>query len=214
MYHFSKAKGLPRTKRSFGAGFSLIELLVSLGIAGVLLTVVVLNQRGYTEGALLSNTVDNLGLSVSQAQAYGLAVREKSPGTSDFLYGYGLSLSFLEDGGENGFIMFRDNNNSQYYDGGWPCGVSECLEKTEFSGGNYIEDFCVLRTQGADQCGTVGRVDISFKRPVPDARIFLYNTGGNSYNLPNLKGVKIIIKSPSGLTRYVTVYVTGQISVQ
>lgn len=195
-------------------GFSVVELLISLGIVGVLLSVVILSQRGYTESAVLANTVDNLALSVNQAQAYGLAVKERSVGTSDFTNGYGLSITRLEPGAEKGFVFFRDNNNSQYYDGDFSCGTQECVEKVVFSGGNYIDDFCVVRTQGADQCSTVGRVDISFRRPNPAARIYMFNTGGQSYNLPNLQGVKIIVKSPTGLTRYVTVYTTGQISVQ
>lgn len=214
MFHSFKKKALPPTKLCFRSGFSLPELLVTIGIVGVLMTVVVLGQRGYTETAVLVNTVDNLALSVNQAQAYGLAVKERTPGSADFTNGYGLSLSFLEEGGEKGFIFFRDNNNSQYYDGGWPCGVSECVEKVEFAGGVYISDICTLRTQGSDQCGNTGRVDISFRRPDPEARIFFFNQGGNSYNVPNLEGVKIVVKSPTGLTRYVTVYTTGQISVQ
>jgi prepilin-type N-terminal cleavage/methylation domain-containing protein len=199
---------------SFKKGFSLVELLVSLGIMGVLLSVIVFNQKSYTEAALITNVADNLGLTIAQAQTYGLAVKQRAPNTADFTNGYGVSLSTLEDGGEEGFIFFYDVNNSQYYDGGWPCGVAECLEKMEFLGENYIEDFCILRTQGANQCGTTSRVDISFRRPEPDARILFFNSGGNTFTVPNMSGVKITLRSASGLRKYVTVYTTGQISVQ
>ena len=204
MSHFFKNK----------SGFSLIELLVSLGIMGVLLTVIMFNQKSYTEAVLLANIADELSLSVVQAQTYGLAVKERATGSADFTSGYGVSLSFLEEGGEGGYIFFYDQNNTQYYDGGWPCGVAECLERKEFSGGNYIDNFCIVRTQGADQCGTVARVDISFRRPNPDARIFFFNASGNSYYPQNLKGVKIMLESPGGLSKTVTIYTTGQISVQ
>lgn len=195
-------------------GFSLIELLVSISIMVAIITVVVFGQRGYTESARLLNLADEIGLSVSQAQAYGIAVRETATGSANFNSAYGLSLTLLEAGGSTAYIYFSDLNNNQYYDGSLTCSTSECMEKIIISGGNYIESFCALRTSGSDQCGGPERVDISFKRPETDASIFFFNSGGQSYNVPNLEGVRINLRSPRGLTRSVTVYLTGQVSVQ
>lgn len=198
----------------FKKGFSLIELLVSIGIMVTILTVVVFGQNKYTEAANLTQLADEIAMSVSQAQAYGIAVKELETGSLNFSSGYGLSITLLEEGGEQEYIYFADINDSQYYDGDLGCGSEECLEEIAISRGNYIESFCVLRTQGTDQCGAAQRVDISFKRPETDARLFFFNSGGQSYNTPNLEGVQINLKSPSGLTKSVIVYVTGQVSVQ
>jgi len=214
-HSFKKVKNSSDTiPSSFCLGFTLVEVLVTLGIMGVILSVILFNQRSYTEAATLLRVADELSLSIAQAQVYGLAVRESVSGSADFDSGFGVSLSFLESGGENGYIFFTDLNNSQYFDGGWPCGVPECAQKVEFPMGIRIESFCVVRTAGSDQCNNVSRADISFRRPVPDARIFLYNNGGSSYYPPHLKGVRIVLRSPSGHTRSVTAYTTGQVSVQ
>lgn len=179
-----------------------------------ILTVVLYNQNTYTDGLALGSLADELSLTISQAQAYGIAVRELTPGSADFTSGYGLSLSLLESQSNKAYISFIDRNGSEYYDGDWSCAASECLEKVLISRGNYIDSFCVVRTQGADQCGSVSRADISFLRPNTEARLFFFNSGGQAYSPPNLKGIRVVLKSPAGLTKSVTVYTTGQVSVQ
>lgn len=206
MYRSSKQKG-----------FTLIELTVSIGIMVAVLAVVLLNQRNYTEAAALSNLADDLSLTISQARAYGIAVREVEPGTANFNAAYGISMSLLGSGSNSAYLFFVDKNNNTFYDGGWDCPIgenSECLEKVNFIRGNYIDSFCIVRTSGGDQCGSVSRVDITFLRPDTKANLVFFNNGGQQYNPSNTKGIKIVLKSPGGLTREVTVYNTGQISVQ
>ena len=198
-------------------GFTLIELLVSLGIMGVILSVIALNQRTYTEAALLTNTADELGLSMSEAQAYGVAVKERAAGSADFNAAFGVSLSILESGSTGAYLLFTDRNGNQYYDGSWECttgGASECIERVNLRGGNYIDSFCILRTAGGDICNNVSRVDVSFRRPEPEAELKFFNSGGSDYAPANIKGASITIKSPSGLVKTVIVYNSGQISVQ
>jgi Tfp pilus assembly protein FimT len=203
--------------KKMSQGFSLMELLVSIGIMVAILTVVVSSQRGYTESSTLLNLADEIGITISQAQAYGIAVKELSPGTADFNAAYGLSFNILSSGANSAYLFFADRNTTDHYDGPWNCpagGGSECVERVDFTRGNYIDSFCVVRTSGPDQCGTVNRVDITFRRPETAARIKLFNSSGQEYDPPNDKGIRIVLKSPSGLTRSVTVYNTGQISVQ
>lgn len=198
-------------------GFSLIELLVSLGIMSVILGVVINNQQSYTETASLVNLADSISIAVSQAQAYGIAVRETSPGSSVFTSGYGITLSILSNGSNSAYLFFADKNGNGRYDGDWSCpvgGAFECLEKVSFQKGNYIDSFCVLRTDGSDICNDVSRSDIVFVRPEPEARLKFFNPGGNEFNPANIKGAKVILKSANGLTKSIIVYSTGQISVQ
>ncbi len=198
-------------------GFTLVELMVSLGIMAVILSVVMLNQRNYTEAASLSNAADTLGLAVSEAQAYGVAVRERVLGSADFHAAFGITLSLLDSGSNSAYLLFTDRNGNEYYDGSWTCPAgetSECVERVDFSGGNYIESFCILRTSGGDLCNNVSRVDVSFRRPETDANLKFFNNGGSEYAPANIQGAKITLKSPGGLTKTVFVYNSGQVSVQ
>jgi len=198
-------------------GFSITELLVSLGIVLVLLSLVAFNQQKYTDTSALVSLADEFSLTVTQAQAYGVAVKERAPGSADFSASYGISLSLLGSGSNIAYLFFSDRNVNKYYDGAWDCpvgGTSECLEKANISRGNYIDSICVVRTNGADQCNTVSRVDISFVRPDTEAQLVFFNNGGQVTVPQNMKGVRIVFKSPSNVTRSVVVYQTGQISVQ
>ena len=203
---------LYRSKKSLG--FTLIELLVSISIVSVILTVVVLNQSTYTDGAALTNLADEISSTISQAQAYGIGVKEVSAGSSEFNASYGLAFSLLGSGSNTAYIYFADLNGNKIYTGNWSCDTAECLSKVNITRGNVIADICVIKTSGSDQCNSAERADVSFARPNTEAQIKLFNNGGQPLNESNLKGIRIELKSPRGLTRSVTVYTTGQISTQ
>ncbi|KKU50070.1 MAG: hypothetical protein A3F53_01740 [Candidatus Zambryskibacteria bacterium RIFCSPHIGHO2_12_FULL_48_10] len=200
-------------------GFTLIELMVSIAIMAVILTVIMLNQKSYTEVAILVNTADELGLSISEAQAYGVAVKERVTGSTDFTSGYGISLALFEQEANVGYIFFSDRNGSLYYDGNWACSTgeaSECLKKAVFSGGNEIYELCRVRDNPNNpyQCN-IGRIDITFSRPSTEARIKSFNQQGNLMDDdPDFIGARIGIRSPGGMVKSIIVYYTGQISIQ
>lgn len=217
MYRYFKKldKGLARVTTA--KGFTLTELIVSLGIVMAILAGVVFNQSTYLDGAALSNLVQELSSTITQAQAYGIAVRELSPGSEDFSASYGITLSILSSGSPTAYLFFADRNGNNFYDGEWACplgGVSECLEKVNITRGNYIDSVCAIRSVGADQCNNISRIDISFIRPNTEAKLIFFNNSGALYNPPNMIGAKVVIKSPAGLERSVSVYQSGQISVQ
>ncbi len=206
-----------RPKNFFLRGFSLVELLVTIGIVSVILTVVVMNQSKYVDSLALGNLADELSLSIAQAQAYGIAVKELTPGSENFSISYGVTASIISSGDDSAYLFFADRNGNGSYDGTWACaigGSSECLEKKAFSRGDYTYEVCAVRTTGADQCSNIGRVDITFVRPETAARLVFYNSAGNLYTPPNLKGARITLKNPVGNSRSVIVYQSGQISVQ
>ncbi len=203
------------TYRSTVKGFTLVELLVSLGIISVILSMVVFNQNKYTDAASLSLLADEISQTVSQAQAYGIAVRELSPGTADFTVSYGITLSILTSGSNVAYLFFADRNDNNLYDGDWTCplgGASECLEKVAIRHGNYIDSLCVIRENDTDLCN-VGRLDVSFVRPKTEAQILFFDTSGAPLNPAGSIGVRVVLKSPSGNIQTVVIYETGQVSV-
>lgn len=165
----------------------------------------------------MTGLADDIGLDLSQAQTYGVSVREFSPGTNEFDAAYGVSFDLITQGGDSAYIYFADRGvKNGVYDSGLNCPLdagSECIKKTNISRGNIISELCYLQKSGPEQCN-LGRIDITYVRPQTDANIIFFNQNGTSLNLPNAIAARINISSPSGATRSVYVYKAGQISVQ
>jgi Tfp pilus assembly protein FimT len=207
----------PCLARRDGRGFTVIELLVSIGIILAIVSVVITSQNTYTDDASLLNLADEISLRIAQAQAYGTGVRELTPGSSNFAISYGLVFSLRDSVTE--YISFADRNGNNRYDNSWSCpvgGTSECLEKVTISGANFLEDLCSLKINPSDNKCRVDRVDISFKRPNTDAQLLFLRRNGSTFNVGagKIKGAKMIFKGPEGSTRSVIIYETGQISVE
>ncbi|MBX4206421.1 hypothetical protein KW784_01395 [Candidatus Parcubacteria bacterium] len=195
----------------------MVELIVSLAIMGVIFTVILLNQSSYNEAAGLTALADDVAARVSESQAYGIAVKELSPGSSDFSASYGVSISTIASGANLVYLVFADRNANGIYDGLRACatgGANECLERTDITRGNYVDSLCIIKNNGTDDCSAPKRADITFVRPDPSAHITVFNSSGSTYTPGNMAGVRYVFKSPSGLSRSVSVYFNGQVSVQ
>ena len=199
-------------------GFTLIELLVSLSIMVAIFTIVLSNQSKYTDGTALTGLADEIGLQLTQAQIYGVSVKEFTPGSEEFNAAYGLSFNVSSGGSNSAYVYFADRGTTLNgkYDSGWSCPVdtnSECISKTAITRGNTISAICYIHKSGPEQCN-LGGVDITFVRPDVAANITYFNQNGTKLNLPNAIGTRIELSSSSGAKRNIFVYDTGQISVQ
>ncbi len=202
--------------KHFSKGFTLVELMITVSIVAVLAGVILLNQSGYSESATLLNLADELSLNIREVQQYGIAVKERTPGSNDFSSGFGVSISLLSGGSNVEYIIFNDRNSNGVYDGTWACATdsnSECVRKVQLVGGDYIDSICSITNGGGNSCN-VSRVDINFLRPSVEPTITFFNNGGNSYSPNGSTGTKIVLKSISNLSRSVWVYDSGQIFVQ
>ncbi len=203
-------------------GFSVVELLVSLSIVFIIASAILINQNSYTESNALTNLADNLASSITQAQVYGNAVKQV-PGADDFSASYGVSMNLLAGGSNKVFVSFIDRDSNQRYSGSWSCtannpsdNASGCLEfvgRVDIQRGNYIMQICLIDSSDALHCGLPMRADISFLRPKLEAQLELFDAQGQSLSWAVARGVRIELKSPKGLSRYVTVYKNGQVSV-
>ena len=194
----------------------MLEMMVTISIALVIITVIAYNQSKYTSGASLKNVANEIGLSLRQAQIYGISVRELSAGSGEFSSGYGMVFSTV-GGNNNKYIFFADRgSNDLFYNGDWSCatgGSNECLSISNIPNNNIIKELCVIQNDNSTDC-TLGRIDIVYVRPKTDTRFTFFDSSLINVNYINPKGAIIKIKSPNNEVRLVTVYTTGQISVQ
>lgn len=186
------------------AGFTLVELLVSIAIFTVVTTVSVLNQSSFNGSIVLTNLAYEIGLSIRQAQVYGVTVIRGVRGNT-FDSGYGMRFDMATP---NRYYLFEDRPPVNHFCDFNECGASpnydpaQVLETFFIQRGNRITKICV--NDGNDCSQQI--IDISFVRPNPNAHIY---AGGNPYY-----NAEICISSPvSGAKRKIIVEETGQISV-
>ncbi len=88
-------------------GVTIIEMLVVLGIIGVLATVVVTSQTSFNKTILLANTAYDVALSIRSAQTFGLGSRAQGVVTPNA--GYGIHF---ESAIPNTYKLFADKGGT------------------------------------------------------------------------------------------------------
>lgn len=190
--------------------------MVSISIMVVITVLIVTNQRGYNNTQILKNAADVLSLDLRTAQVYGLGVKESGAGTNDFSAAYGLAASTLPSpDAVNGYTLFTDTGvkDGAYTTSDITQCSAECLSRVQLPSGVTISAICIVRQNGADDCITAQRVDITFARPNPLPRIRWNNLYDlSSYPEASPRGIKIKLALSSGVERSVVLYTSGQIS--
>ena len=179
-------------------GFTIIELVVSIGIFALMTILLLAKYGNFNQGILLTNLAYDVALTIRNAQSYGLNVKSAVRDDDSFLYPYGVH--FLS--GANDFVFFADTNS----DGSFLITTDMVLSKTTIQRGSKISSLCV----GSSDCMIqVNSLDISFKRPDPNAIIIADGSNASIY-----KYAEISLESSDGTIRKVIVRSTGQISVE
>lgn len=176
-------------------GFTLVELLVSIGLMMVMTGAVLANYRTFDTNAKFANASEDIVLAFRQAQVYGVGTKGNagSCGTSVFTCPYGVY--FLS--GASNIIVFADVNGNQIYDAG-----DTAVETIKWENPISISR---LLCDGVD-CSP-SNAGATFKRPNPDAVI--KNSSGTYATL------SVILKDTnSGKTATTTITNAGQISLQ
>lgn len=189
-------------KHNKNKGFSLVELIVSVAIFTIIMSIILVRHSQFSGTLLVENLAYDIALSIRKAQVFGLSVREFSVGGSSFDVGYGLHF---DSSANSSYIFFVDENRNEEYDG-----LSEIIETFALRRGNTISEFCATLANSSQKCSTsdITYLDIIFERPNPDA-ILKSNIVGDSYN-----SATITIMSPNTIKWNINIAVTGQISVQ
>lgn len=190
--------------RKTTTGFSLVELIVVMGIFTVISSVVIFNYGRFSSNLIVTNLAYEAALAVRQAQVYGISVKQTLVGNKfDAPYGVWFSSASPQN-----FYLFSDKNPDKRYDS-----LNENEESFSMNGSNVISNFCITDTGGGRMCSKTGALDsmsIRFKRPEPNSLIYGFLTSSE------YAGSKAEIMFTSGRgdkTARMTVTSTGQISV-
>lgn len=201
--------------KSKTAGFTLIELMVTLTIFAITTGIVMFSQNKFDNSVLLSNLAYDVAITIRQAQTYGINIKEfDAPSGGRSFVGYGVVFDLSENGSLRQFNLFADADaaGNNRFDGNFLCQTDdiECISKYIMKRGNYITSICA--GSGPSTC-VVGEVlTISFDRPNPDAIILLDDGASLS---DRKEYAKIVISSADGSsTRSIVVRSTGQIYVE
>lgn len=189
-------------------GFTLVEIVVVIGIVVILMSVVLVSFPQLSERILIRKAGQQLVLDIRTAQNKAFAVRTiQCPasvcGTSQPIIpkGFGLRIRRSNDN----YFIFADINNNQTYE----VGIDVLLQTTRFERGLKITN--IQDSGGIDFCTTApGDVDIGFSSPAARMKIYC-----NGIVQPTAQ-VRVVITSPgvSIQTTVISVITTGQVLVQ
>jgi prepilin-type N-terminal cleavage/methylation domain-containing protein len=215
-------------------GFTLIELMVVLLIVVLISLVILTSTQRFNSAILLRSLAYEVGLSVREAQLYGVAVHYSpspsscsSGGTSNFCSAFGVHF---DPNVKNSFFIFADSNTNGVYDS-----VSETppIETFKAQYGFTISTLCAIDSSNNAFCApgctgatvlpsgivcgnstAINSLDMVFKRPDPDAIITINGISPPTNNPFPYSQAYIIVQAPGGATRSVIVSLTGQIIIK
>lgn len=156
-----------RSKSS--SGFSILEVLITAAIIGLLTAVIMVRYGAFNNEVLLKSQAYELALDLREAQSYAVSVRGSA---TEFREDYGLYFSMDEP---DQYRLFRDNGDNSlttYYDPGEEIGQPYYLD-ARFQ----IERICVN-----DCTETVQDLSVSFRRPDFDAQFASEDTSSTISN--------------------------------
>jgi prepilin-type N-terminal cleavage/methylation domain-containing protein len=194
-----------RTAYSTKKGFTLVELMVTLGIFVLMTALLLANQRRFSNTLELTNLAYDVSLSIRQAQTYGFAVKGQGGAvTTEFQNYYGINFDLTNN---TKFIIFADAPSGGVR-GKYDAGVDTLIVTYTLKSGYTFTNIC--NEDSTEVCYPNYTTNIVFKRPNPDASTSVYNAN----TLVASPGhIRIKIKSGDDRYKAVDVYKSGQIAV-
>ncbi len=207
-------------------GFTLIELLVVFAIIMVITAIVFTSQGSFNKTLILTNTAYDVALTFRFAETYGIGSRAFGTLANT---GYGLHF---QSSTPSSFTLFVDTyppvgigsacHPSPTYDPTGPSAQSgDCVY--EASQGEKVQDYALgnritignfcARSNNIWSCssnGGISSLDVVFSRPNPTP--FMSENGSYSALFP-VTAACIALTSPQGGWKYVSIALSGQISI-
>lgn len=181
------------------AGFSIVELLVSIAIISIIVTTIVLRQDNFNQSVLLRNQAYDVAFAIREVQQSAVSVVNTSGSIGDIRSALGL---YFETGSST-YYIYRDKDNNKHYN-----------QSEEYgSPGRLDSRFRVVEIKDEDGA-PYSKVSIAYQRPNFDA-VFYNHLATGPVELAK-KTLKIVIASvaDSAQKRTILITSTGQISVE
>lgn len=185
-------------------GFSLVELLITIGIVIMVTGAVLVKHTSFSSSTLLKSQALEISLDIRTAQQYSISARADR---TDTRAAYGVYFDAQNPGR---YQLFLDADDDSLYDTGEEVGLANALDSRFF-----IKEICHQNSSGR-QCSSNRKASVAFKRPNFDGIVRTSWADGSNYGVSNRTWIDIVIApvSDTDTTRTVTVYQTGQIAVQ
>ncbi len=201
-------------------GFSLIDLLVSISIATLVMSVVLFSYRTFQNKLAVGAAAQEIAVATRQAQTLGSTARQSSGAMTS---GYGV---YFDTVNPKTYYVFVDKNNDCLYSGDATCATgSECVSKNTLRDNVSVTQLCGVDSDGTQSCPPTNATGVSIVYPVSsfqetnqDARIcFTDNTGTKVTPSTIYTATKVVTTLHDSLTQTVqssvSAYQTGRIDV-
>jgi prepilin-type N-terminal cleavage/methylation domain-containing protein len=199
-------------KLKAGHGYTIIELLVTIGIFSLISSIVLVNYPKLSEQLSISQTAHEIALAFREAKTYALAVRQYCPpggGACSYNVGYGVHFDTVNS--PQNFILYVAPLTATN-----ACATANCMYSTGYEvdtlmikSGISIARICDLSTAPPYDC-KFNKLDVAYARPDPAVYITGFYTGGSQA----LSNAGVVVRTPGGNEKTINVWTTGQISVQ
>lgn len=209
-------------------GFTIIEFIVVLVIFSIMSGITLFNYNGYRAKIEQTNVAQDIGLTIRQAQVYGLSSSDRQIGDTvsdpNVIFGEQV-LDITQDRSIRGvallpsqkqIILFEDINRNRVYNPG----VDRIVDQRTIVSPRIHFDVClvqgVLQTGWNDCDETIlaaesandEYVTITFQRPYPDTTIRYRGAVNYSYVLVRVQA------SNADVQRYIEISPIGKISLK
>lgn len=192
-----------RLQQKGSLGFSVIEVLITTAIVGIVTAIVVIRYGAFNSAVLLRNQAYEVALSIREAQVFSVSIRGNS---GEFREPYGI---YFADAPTQQYLLFVDADGDGRYDSG------EELETFTIDSRFAISDICLGASASiptdvsALDCGK-NDLSVTFERPDFDAN--MQSTSGFS---SAVQGTIVLVPiNGADAQRLINIRSTGLISVE
>lgn len=209
-------------------GFTIVEFIVVISIFAIMTSISMVNYNEQRATIETSNLAETIALTIRQAQVYGISASGYNLGGEDFLNtnteddffdadAAGIAdivndkaiRGVIFDIGNNEIILYEDNNRDFIYRED----DDRIIDKRKIVSRSISFQPASLCNNGTCTSFNGGVIDITFKRPYPDAiirhRNSITDNGGDLFS-----SVDIVVGGADSAFKYVRVNSIGNISVK
>lgn len=189
-------------KRSTNSGFSILEVLVTAFIIGLITAIILFKYNSFNNVVLLKSQAYEMALDLREAQIYAVSVRGSN---DEYRQEYGLYFDISNPTEYQLFLDSNANDNGTY-------DVGEEVDVPYYIDGRFtISAICVNYSSDCSTGTSVDTLAVTFKRPDFDA--LFVSTSPAIGSIGNAR-IELTGVNDSSLVRAVEVTLSGQINVE